>query len=124
MRISDWSSDVCSSDLLGQGGNVRALGGGIGLAGCARKPTGELRRCEKATAYQLRGATGGRCRGISSRDARENAAIPPNSAGRIRGIGGFLRLLGALCYLGKKIGRASCRDRVCSTFRSRWARLT
>src|SRR3546814_18872557 len=48
MRISDWSSDVCSSDLLGQGGNVRALGGGIGLAGCARKPTGELRRCEKA----------------------------------------------------------------------------
>src|SRR3546814_16871674 len=35
MRISDWSSDVCSSDLLGRNqplyARVLALGGGVGL---------------------------------------------------------------------------------------------
>src|SRR3546814_8291295 len=31
MRISDWSSDVCSSDLGVDGETVRRPGGGIGL---------------------------------------------------------------------------------------------
>src|SRR3546814_3241836 len=68
MRISDWSSDVCSSDLRGEceegEGNRRPLSGrpgAIGVAAAARS-----------------GAASGRCR---DQDA--------------------------------KIGRASCRERVC-----------
>src|SRR3546814_19564610 len=32
MRISDWSSDVCSSDLLGAGDPLRGYRDGLGLA--------------------------------------------------------------------------------------------
>src|SRR3546814_8803420 len=36
MRISDWSSDVCSSDLLRRGGQRHAGGGRLGLRGIGR----------------------------------------------------------------------------------------
>src|SRR3546814_8499420 len=37
MRISDWSSDVCSSDLLG-------ISGGVAMSALARKSDGEFAR--------------------------------------------------------------------------------
>src|SRR3546814_11120170 len=47
MRISDWSSDVCSSDLVGQGGGTRrrvhvAV---MGAAARAPKPLRQRRNC-------------------------------------------------------------------------------
>src|SRR3546814_10224415 len=45
MRISDWSSDVCSSDLLDRGGANRLKGFGIArLLGHACSETGEARQ--------------------------------------------------------------------------------
>src|SRR3546814_4736734 len=45
MRISDWSSDVCSSDLLDRGGANRLKGFGIArLLGHACSETGETRQ--------------------------------------------------------------------------------
>src|SRR3546814_8385322 len=51
MRISDWSSDVCSSDLVGAGDGVRRLGGGAerGFEGGDRRPGGQ-----PVTAQRLR----------------------------------------------------------------------
>src|SRR3546814_17911782 len=40
MRISDWSSDVCSSDLLGTGGRVGGVGGGLRHCGGNRERRG------------------------------------------------------------------------------------
>src|SRR3546814_7950765 len=38
MRISDWSSDVCSSDLVGRGGTVPAVPGGFRQRAHRRQP--------------------------------------------------------------------------------------
>src|SRR3546814_17634089 len=42
MRISDWSSDVCSSDLIGALQARVAKGGGFGVRRIARKPTARV----------------------------------------------------------------------------------
>src|SRR3546814_3554362 len=77
MRISDWSSDVCSSDLWRDGGDLG--------------PARPHRQCR-----DRRRRTG--------RDAGE-----PWRA-RLAGLPGE-----------PEIGRASCRERVVSTCRSRWS---
>src|SRR3546814_9749415 len=85
MRISDWSSDVCSSDLL-----------------CATRVFG------------VRPIALGRhrsvCRGFCVSDlggtqTDRGASSPPQPRPR-RNTGGDIRL-------GGEIGRASCRERVC-----------
>src|SRR3546814_1789902 len=79
MRISDWSSDVCSSDLLvgdlslhgGGGGDVRLCGAstrkaaarraGAGVRGAARDRAVHLQlqfRLSRRTAYRLRAGRG------------------------------------------------------------------
>src|SRR3546814_144546 len=49
MRISDWSSDVCSSDLFGAPEGGRLLGPGIGINGERPTPSGG-RACEARSA--------------------------------------------------------------------------
>src|SRR3546814_14212521 len=53
MRISDWSSDVCSSDLAGEGGPAggcqgEVLEAAVGLVGFARDPAALLQRGDGA----------------------------------------------------------------------------
>src|SRR3546814_5858306 len=74
MRISDWSSDVCSSDLQADGGRVDRFG-------LARLVPQALR--------------------------------PGASVDTFSPIGLLWAFIGAVVLLGIKIGRASCRERVC-----------
>src|SRR3546814_4940569 len=101
MRISDWSSDVCSSDLLSYGyaaityrafDRVYVLG-------------------DEAKAALAR-------RGITDTDTLplgvDSAVFTP--AARDPGYRAALGLGGAgplPVYAGRKLGRASCRERVC-----------
>src|SRR3546814_18126316 len=84
MRISDWSSDVCSSDL--------ATTAGASAAMADRAAPDASRACACACASAGYGYAGGfGCGGVQSRARRRsrNTAIPI------------------------KNGRASCRERVC-----------
>src|SRR3546814_15984964 len=83
MRISDWSSDVCSSDLLQQLGNEgRELAGGAAGVGLAP---------EDATEERLV---------LRLRHQRHTPVADRLDLERVELVGG-------------EIGRASCRERVC-----------
>src|SRR3546814_6438735 len=57
MRISDWSSDVCSSDLLGRRRLSRAAGLSRGArAGARADPRGARKRTDAAGCARARGA--------------------------------------------------------------------
>src|SRR3546814_15550860 len=97
MRISDWSSDVCSSDLrhldrqlvahaLDGGREDELLGGGAPWLALAQRRAGAERKHEKN-------------RGRGARDA------PRQGLRRWRDAGDSNRW---------KLGRASCRERVCA----------
>src|SRR3546814_10158102 len=47
MRISDWSSDVCSSDLLGVGAPTVLHDWPLSMAALARPHPGDARLCER-----------------------------------------------------------------------------
>src|SRR3546814_10793547 len=88
MRISDWSSDVCSSDLSGggRGGAGAAVQGGGGAMG---RGVGKLRhqgrhRLRRRKAHAGTGRGGGGCRDI--RPAR-HIAFPPGGGGSVGGAG-------------------------------------
>src|SRR3546814_5520808 len=86
MRISDWSSDVCSSDLTGSTHRRNPLRrGALGAvgAGAARLVAGH------------------------SRDLSTAAADDGVSPDRLVGV------LPQLAAVSPQIGRASCRERVC-----------
>src|SRR3546814_19203161 len=91
MRISDWSSDVCSSDLL-----ARCVEGGGGRA--------EHDHARVALGPEPQVA----------QEARRLAHAQQQHAG---GVGveraGVADLAGAAQPAGLEIGRASCRERVC-----------
>src|SRR3546814_6263517 len=94
MRISDWSSDVCSSDLV-------ALVGGIALGAALSARLSGSRRAVMSYAWS-------RGLGITSLSGRLPFAFAA----------GFIMLFGARvadgCTSGHgQIGRASCRERVC-----------
>src|SRR3546814_20031890 len=105
MRISDWSSDVCSSDLVVRG---RQLGRTLGY------PTANLRFDEKRPA--LTGIYATRVHGVGGRPWPS-----VSSFGTRPTVGGVEPLLEAHLFdfdgdlYGRRIelGRASCRDRVC-----------
>src|SRR3546814_10246449 len=82
MRISDWSSDVCSSDLHASRGSAQ---GGIRLC---RGP----RRARRLPAHP-HPAAGRLIRAPATRTAIPSTLVSPRKA--------------------DKIGRASCRERVC-----------
>src|SRR3546814_2151794 len=84
MRISDWSSDVCSSDLLGERGEVCIRGPQV-MLGYWQKPE-ETRRCMTPDGFFRTGDIG------------------------IMDEKGYTRIVDRK---KDKIGRASCRERVC-----------
>src|SRR3546814_13145295 len=101
MRISDWSSDVCSSDLADAG----------------RRADGGLPR--DATLVADRGAGGGgdgaRFACGRSRETARRAAAPAGYRPSRRGVVDELpeRAFGEQRDRLSQIGRASCRERVC-----------
>src|SRR3546814_4908540 len=93
MRISDWSSDVCSSDLLCN--DILIPGREVGLTGYAERMLGHL-------SCFLSGGVGENPDYFFLASSAFNAAISTLSAA----ISASLALL-------PEIGRASCRERVC-----------
>src|SRR3546814_9158832 len=95
MRISDWSSDVCSSDLAG---------GGLGRAHALLLAS----RGAKIVVNDLGGATDG---------TGESISAAQKVVEDIEAIGGEAVANGASVTdyraVEAKIGRASCRERVC-----------
>src|SRR3546814_11071789 len=96
MRISDWSSDVCSSDLISaQFPHIR----GYTTFGNTAKINGR-------TFYRL---------ALSGFDSRQDAQ-KTCSALRAKGSACFVRGIAdhaAPRWVSREIGRASCRERVC-----------
>src|SRR3546814_7422966 len=86
MRISDWSSDVCSSDLHGTAHRRR-------LARAAQRPVGQVARGRYLYA---------------AHDADIQVAAAHHGE-RI----GMMEKRAALQQRDRQIGRASCRERVC-----------
>src|SRR3546814_17175796 len=102
MRISDWSSDVCSSDLAHHGGStgeIQHLRVGRGRARQAHDPT--RRRPHAARDDRTR------------TDGGEHGRAPPRRGppgDRVRSVQRGQR--GGVARSARKIGRASWRDRV------------
>src|SRR3546814_12554813 len=102
MRISDWSSDVCSSDLIGDGKCGRAV-----FIGEQNRNVGEqsARNADGGSdgLACVQGNSGMGGKGIWTRGEGDGAdrlaARKPRQPARL------LRVV--------KIGRASCRERVC-----------
>src|SRR3546814_14080322 len=100
MRISDWSSDVCSSDLCGvieaeTSTAVMRLKSVATGSGWSREASTAARSCPTAGAAVARQPTQTRKK-VRVLNSMQNA---PQAELQQRG--------------GKKIGRASCRERVC-----------
>src|SRR3546814_12224211 len=99
MRISDWSSDVCSSDLL------RRIAEHVSAAMADRDITGSVRANRKADAGQAPRD------GIEAISLRVNGkdALGISSGNPAVEIG-----LGSHCFIfAAELGSASCRERVC-----------
>src|SRR3546814_5933701 len=89
MRISDWSSDVCSSDLFGRTWGKPALSPIYAHRPCV-KP---LQNGKFLVSFRNAWGTPGSCLFVFHPEEKFN--YQPNS------------------YLWDQIGRASCRERVC-----------
>src|SRR3546814_14675682 len=94
MRISDWSSDVCSSDLT-----ARAF------AAEARSTAESALSAAKATLAALDSEA------TALRKAIDNGASHHRALDRIKAAPGYEHALAAA--LGAEIGSTSCRGRVC-----------
>src|SRR3546814_16299363 len=102
MRISDWSSDVCSSDLVVERGDVDA-----GVADLAV----DVRARRGVFAVQGDGVEGGgQARGRLADGQVVEAAV--GALGRAFA-GEHADRVFAGAAVGVEIGRASCRERVC-----------
>src|SRR3546814_1275743 len=98
MRISDWSSDVCSSDLFGPGKGAGDWSGNW------------------RTLLMLWGFPGLAMLGALGLDPTPRAVVWTF----------MLSAMGLACIInsrrcGRKIGSASCREKCVSTFRFRWS---
>src|SRR3546814_3628331 len=109
MRISDWSSDVCSSDLFTNGelaGAVRGPVPGLWLAGLARNHLDALRNHEGRIEADAELANQRHVlAGIAGQAGEEFAGARAGDGAKI---GHQLVAVHA-----DEIGRASCRERVC-----------
>src|SRR3546814_2875390 len=100
MRISDWSSDVCSSDLF------RAVQSGLGwqlMSAHASKVAAALAACPNDRIVVVDGVNG--YRAVEIRDRAEALAQALTQSGA--------RIVAS--QLDNEIGRASCRERVCQS---------
>src|SRR3546814_19742314 len=93
MRISDWSSDVCSSDLPGAGHRAHGLGVASGLG-----RVGELRAAEEGEPPRPDRAGSRRADGLPGTQHVPRPHEPAYPGGRVR---------------SAEIGRAPCRESVC-----------
>src|SRR3546814_12493938 len=94
MRISDWSSDVCSSDLPNGVGDAEVAA----LVFHRHHAAGERRRLEEV---------------VEAEEVGEAEIILGGPVAiRIEGDGG-VALVGGRPVVEDEIGRASCRERVC-----------
>src|SRR3546814_8295796 len=114
MRISDWSSDVCSSDLEYQQVQPQAkaeivvsLVEEIAVSG-RQEQKGEGRRCRRYRAHRAAGAIGQGDQNDGEQDLLGGEQIHDPAQLRQGVVGGDVRL-----YVVVEIGRASCRARVC-----------
>src|SRR3546814_19647363 len=125
MRISDWSSDVCSSDLAGEhasGGHqpqskrALALGEGRGGRKCPHDSTVSARLiyCSRC-ACPLRPPLIRRVSAVQSRASHSALSLRrrQNHSATSTAPSGFSASSGWLTRSRPKIGRASCRERVC-----------
>src|SRR3546814_3087104 len=87
MRISDWSSDVCSSDLIAEQADVS-------LSTISKVLNGRA---------DVSAATRGRVEDLLSRHGYRRRGTPTSSS------------LVELVFHELEIGRASCRERVCQS---------
>src|SRR3546814_12145904 len=102
MRISDWSSDVCSSDLAGRfEREFETLVAGVRM----RAPMMSIHTVAAGGGSILH------FDGARLRVGPDSAGANPGPACYRRG--GPLAVTDCNGLLGKKIGRASCRERVC-----------
>src|SRR3546814_12304352 len=98
MRISDWSSDVCSSDLLKSGRLAAAFVADQGGRADACLPgTGIV-----STAVNAAFANGMAAHGDETDDSHLGGRFHPGCA-----------VVPAALAVAEEIGRASCRERVC-----------
>src|SRR3546814_3828818 len=97
MRISDWSSDVCSSDLVGD--HRRALDAAIHVGEAERveraAPIGALEIVDQRRGGHCRQRGGKVARGQLDAAAMDELAVDIDAVDLL------------------EIGRASCRERVC-----------
>src|SRR3546814_18525214 len=118
MRISDWSSDVCSSDLIGRGLEVRLAG-----TEADHVAAGSLQRTGL-----LGGGDGGRRLDTTEGIGQERHGIGDSSradgTGEKAGAPYVRHRTGAMFYpvrfpacsaRNRTIGSASCRERVCQS---------
>src|SRR3546814_20564028 len=104
MRISDWSSDVCSSDLLGgidPAGLLVGIDDHVALAGLDRHRDDLVP--EAAVGDGLLGAVG----------ALGGISVDVLAAEAVLGAGRVAEYAHGLAVVGIEFGRASCRERVC-----------
>src|SRR3546814_12319084 len=112
MRISDWSSDVCSSDLgSGAPNSLRARNARRSVRRSPRHPRSATGRAAASALLLLRGG------GVFGAFAAFTLLHPLAGDDIIDHLGDVGRMVAhAFQILGdeqQKIGRASCRERVC-----------
>src|SRR3546814_7446918 len=92
LRISDWSSDVCSSDLM----NLR------------------IRRCELADTLAAAAARRARLITVADHhDLADQQRTVPHHGGDGAGLRAGADWIGRVLHVAAEIGRAPCRERVC-----------
>src|SRR3546814_11797812 len=106
MRISDWSSDVCSSDLVRSASGDRLEADEIGMRDCLAVGHEKGRAVVRKKADALEAFEGVAIEGL-----RSHFSFLCQSSGMQRLPLDFPLFIRNL--LGGEIGRASCRERVC-----------
>src|SRR3546814_14804236 len=110
MRISDWSSDVCSSDLGNMNERTRpdaVQGLHYGSAAAAEAPRVDIHSAATARAG---GAADRRGQAFPDREVQGDLRRSEDLDG---GDGHGSHATGVVSISGVKIGSASCRERVC-----------
>src|SRR3546814_4042067 len=114
MRISDWSSDVCSSDLVQDRLRLLAVTGAAGLP-----------RSEERGHHAAVGQHASQAIGVVELlgDALRRMAVRGVFHPQLHANEGDADMGRAQSpkHPVEQIGRASCRERVCQTCRSRWS---
>src|SRR3546814_15821969 len=109
MRISDWSSDVCSSDLVV---DLWPCYADVWVHDHAHEPrTSEVRRRRTPRVATLMGVADPRATGIPR--LRRSSGLSAQCAPGDRAFGGGIRGPTSRPRHMGQIGRASCRERVC-----------